>query len=467
MSTLSAPRKSGKTPNAGTLVSYNPATRSPLGEVLIAPPESIPGYVARARAAQPAWRDLGLERRAEFLRPLGKKLTAAAEALAPLLTAEMGKPLNEALSEVRRCGEIDPMIDGIVAALRPDVLDDGATESVVYHDPFGVCAAISPWNFPIMMPHSLVLPALVAGNTVVLKPSEESPLVAQAYAELVMSVVPRDVLQVIHGADEQGKALVRADVDLIAFTGSRAAGRHILSSAGGDLKRVFLELGGKDPLIVLDDADIAAAAKFAVTNSFRNAGQVCVSTERIYVADRVADRFEAEVARLTAQQKVGNGMEPGVTVGPMINATQRDHVIAQIDDAVKHGARVVAGGGRHAPGFVNPTVLSGVTHEMSIMKEETFGPVACIARVRGDDEAVRLANDTPYGLGAVVFGSPERARAVARRLDAGMIGINKSCGGAAGSPWVGAKQSGYGYHSGREGHRQFTQTRVVSGVKKG
>ncbi len=445
-----------------TLRSFNPANGEVVGEVPVTPVAEFPRIVARSRKAQPAWRDLGLQKRAAAMRPLGPALLERAPELGRRITEEMGKPLPEATAEVTRCAERLPRaLDEIVAALQPDILVDETTESTVHHDPFGVCAAITPWNFPLAMPHSLVVPALVAGNTVVLKPSEETPLVAQAYAEILQGLLGRDVLQVVHGDDEQGKALVAADVDLIAFTGSREAGRHILASAGGDLKRVILELGGKDPLIVLEDADVEAAAKFAVQNTFRNAGQVCVSTERIFVHERVAARFESEVARLAAGIRVGDPMQEGVTMGPMINRRQRDHVLRQIDDAVARGAKMVAGGGHHGC-FVMPTVLTGVTPEMSIMQSETFGPVACIARVPSADEAVRLANDTPYGLGAVVFGRPETACAVARRLDAGMIGINRSCGGAAGSPWVGAKQSGFGYHGGRDGHRQFTQARVVS-----
>jgi succinate-semialdehyde dehydrogenase/glutarate-semialdehyde dehydrogenase len=376
----------------------------------------------------------------------------------------MGKPLSEGIGEVKHCGsKLDETLQEIVEAIEPDRIEDDDVESTIYHDPFGVCAAITPWNFPLAMPHWTVIPALVAGNTVVLKPSEETPLIAQAYVDLLQESLPAGVLQIVHGADVPGKALVQADVDLIVFTGSRDAGRHILGAASDGLKRVILELGGKDPMIVLDDADVTQAAKFAVQNSFRNAGQVCVSTERIYVDDAIAEQFEAEVIRLTGEQKVGDGTQQGVTVGPMINSRQRDHVLAQIDDAQQHGATVIAGGAGHHDGFIMPTVLTGVTQDMDIMRTETFGPVACIARFRDVDEAVALANDTPYGLGAAIFGCDTlKAAEVARRLDAGMIGINKGCGGATGSPWVGAKQSGYGYHSGKAGHRQFTQPRVVS-----
>ncbi len=459
MSTLTAA-------HAAVLKSYNPATGEVVGEVPLAGPPEVRQAVARARAVQPAWAALGIDRRLAAIAPVGPKLIGRAADLGLLLTREMGKPLPEAVAEVTNSGtKLDRTLAQIKEALAPDLLEDDDVRSNVYHDPFGVCAAITPWNFPLSMPHWTVIPALAAGNSVVLKPSEETPLIAQAYADLLNETLPRDVLVVVHGADDTGKALVAADVDLIAFTGSRAAGKHILGAASGGLKRVILELGGKDPLVVLADADITAAAEFAVRNCFRNAGQVCVSTERIYVDSKVAERFESEVVRLTAQQKVGEGMQAGVTVGPMINARQRDWVLRQIDDAVKHGARIAAGGSGHHGGFVVPTVLTAVTQDMGIMREETFGPVACIARVKGDDEAVRLANDTPYGLGAVVFGEPDHAARVARRLEAGMIGINKSCGGAAGSPWVGAKQSGYGFHSGREGHRQFTQPRVVSAQK--
>jgi succinate-semialdehyde dehydrogenase/glutarate-semialdehyde dehydrogenase len=296
------------------------------------------------------------------------------------------------------------------------------------------------------------VPALVAGNTVVLKPSENTPLIGQAYGEILASLLPDDVIQIVHGDGEQGRALVAGDVDLVAFTGSRAAGKHIMAAAAPRLARVILELGGKDPMIVLGDADVDKAAAFAARNSFRNAGQVCVSTERIYVDRAIAERFVDKVASEAR----------GFDVGPMVNQRQRDHVLRQIDDAVARGAKVVAGGG-HQGLRVEPTVVVGVDHQMDLMREETFGPVACVQVVDGPDQAVDLANDTPYGLGAIVFGAPgESTEAVARRLGAGMIGVNQGVGGAHGSPWVGARESGYSFHGSREGHRNFAQVRVVS-----
>ncbi|MCA9727126.1 MAG: aldehyde dehydrogenase [Candidatus Eisenbacteria bacterium] len=451
---------------APVLHSLNPATGEVVGSVPITPVREIPAMIQRAREAQREWRRMSLEDRAACLVRGGKVLVERADELGRLLTREMGKPLREGVGEVRGCGAwMEEETRDIAAALQPDHLEDERTISTVFHDPYGVCAAITPWNFPISMPHSLVIPALMAGNTVILKPSEETPLIAQAYVEVLSAFLPSDVLSIVHGADEQGKALVAGDVDIIAFTGSRETGKKILGSASGGLKRVILELGGKDPLVVLHDADIDKAARFAALNSFRNAGQVCVSTERIYVDERIAPEFEQALLRHAGELPVGAGEDESTRIGPMINLRQRDHVLSHVDDAVKKGAHVLGQGPSAQGNFLQPTVLTGVSHEMDIMREETFGPVACVMRFRNDDEAIALANDTPFGLGAAVFGEEEHAAQIGRQLDAGMIGINKGCGGAAGSPWVGAKQSGYGYHSSREGHRQFTQARVVSRSK--
>ncbi len=255
MSTLTAS-------HASVLKSINPATGEVVGEAPVATTADVEAAVAAARAAQPAWRALGARERAARILPAGARLVERADTLGLLLTREMGKPLAEAVGEVRDCGErLEETLDEIVAALGPVVMEDTDTRSIIHRDPFGVCAAISPWNFPLAMPHWMVVPALTAGNTVVLKPSQETPLIAQAYVDLVNETLPDDVLIVVHGDDQAGKALVGADVDLIAFTGSRNAGKHILGAASAGLKRVILELGGKDPMIVLRGADIAEAAK--------------------------------------------------------------------------------------------------------------------------------------------------------------------------------------------------------------
>jgi len=447
-----------------TLDSIDPATGEVVGSVPVTPAHDMQERVDRARRAQPAWAALGLKGRAETLKPVAALFDERSEEHAQLMTREMGKPLKESRAEARRLGGsgVEREIEEMVEALEPEVLESGGTRSTIHHDPLGVVGAITPWNFPMAMPSWMILPALMAGNTVVFKPSEETPLCGQAYADILDEVLPADVLVVVHGADEQGKALVRSDVDMIAFTGSREAGKHILREASGTLKRVVLELGGKDPMIVLDDADVRKAAEFAASNSFRNCGQVCVATERIFVLDSVADAFEEALTELASTVRVGNGLEEA-DVGPMVNARQRDHVLSQIDSAVRAGAKILAGGEGHHDNFVTPTVLAGITEEMDIDSVETFGPVACVTRVGSVDEAVERANDTPFGLGAVVFGSDEgRAEEVGRRLTAGMVGINRSVGGVPGSPWVGARESGFGFHKSRDGHRQFAQTRVLT-----
>ena len=445
-----------------TLESLNPATGEVVGDVPITPAEDIPEIVSRARAAQSEWKAIGLEGRVELLRPIAARLADESKRIGNLITSEMGKSTREAQGEASYgATQFTPELESAFDAFQPEELSDDTTRSVLYRDPLGVSAAITPWNFPMLMPQQCILPSLVAGNTVVFKPSEETPLVGQAYADILNEFLPDDVLQVVHGADEQGKALVASDIDLVVFTGSRAVGSKILTACGPDLKRVVLELGGKDALIVLEDADIDAAASYAVQNSFRNSGQVCVSTERIYVEDGVADDFENLVVEKTNMWKQGNPTDESVKIGPMVSSAQRDIVLAQLEQALQDGAVLRCGGGTN-DNYIEPTVLTGCSHDMQIMHDETFGPVCCIQRFKGDAEAIALANETPYGLGGAVYGETQHAMNVARQLTPGMIGVNKACGGAEGTPWVGACQSGYGYHSGRDGHRQFTQVRVVS-----
>lgn len=448
------------------LQSLNPATGDLVGEVPVTTVDSVSAVVEQAHEASSVWRQYSLEERADILKKAGEVLKRDADSLGELLSKEMGKPLRFGQGEVGYCGGYIPdKVDEIVDALQPCKLEDSNTLSTIYFDPYGVAGVISPWNFPMSMLQWMVLPSLMAGNAVIVKPSEETPLIAQAYVDVLNEFLPKNVLQIIHGTAKQGKALVTSNIGFIAFTGSLAVGKDILRSSADDLKRVVLELGGKDPLIVLADADINTAAAFAVENSFENAGQMCVSTERIYVAEEIAEAFEARVAELAENLSIGQWDDPEADMGPMINQRQRDLIINQIDDALSKGAKALVGGGEHPERYVVPTVLVDVSDNMDIMREETFGPVACITRFSDVDEAVRRANDNPYGLGAVVFGGDKEAYDVARRLNAGMIGVNKSSFGARGFPWVGAKQSGYGFHGSVEGHRQFTQRHVISQSK--
>ena len=445
-----------------TLESINPATGEVVGSVPVTPVDAIPGVVAKARDAQPAWNALGLEGRLELMRPIADRLIEEAPEIGKLITTEMGKSTPEAQGETSYgASQFASELVSAFEAFQPEEIVDENTRSIMYRDPLGVSAAITPWNFPMLMPQQCIMPSLMAGNCVIFKPSEETPLVGQAYADILNEFLPEGVLQVVHGADDQGKALVASDINLVAFTGSREVGSKILTACGPELKRVVLELGGKDALIVLQDADLEEAASFAVQNSFRNSGQVCVSTERIYVEDSIADEFETLVVEKTKEWKQGDPTDETVKIGPMVSSVQRDIVLDQLEQALKDGATLRCGGGTN-DNYIEPTVLTGCSHDMQIMHDETFGPICCIQRFSGDAEAIALANETPYGLGGAVYGETQHAVDVARQLTPGMVGINKGCGGADGTPWVGACQSGYGYHSGRDGHRQFTQVRVVS-----
>ena len=445
------------------IISYNPSNGEEVGRVEVTPTEIISDVVARAHDAQRSWAATPLDERLAALSAAGQTLRERAPEIAELLCREMGKPLSDAHSELRWVtGAYDEEVEEFKRAFGEETIQKAGRTTTVYRDPFGVAVCISPWNFPLGMPHQQVLPALAAGNAVILKPSEETPLTAQAYADCLIQHLPEGVLQVVHGDEAQGKALVSAEIDLIVFTGSRNAGVHILGEASKGLKRVILELGGKDPLVVLDDADLNAAAKFAAHNSFRNAGQVCVSTERIYVEDGVHDAFVDRLVQATEAMKVGDGLSDGVRIGPMINQRQKRHVQGQVSDAVEAGATLRWSEGTDHGNFLGPVILTDCSHEMDIAHAETFGPVACVYRVSDAHHAVELANDTPYGLGAVVFGGSERAREVARQMTAGMIGINQGLASAGSTPWVGARQSGYGFHSGIEGHRQFAQVRIMS-----
>jgi acyl-CoA reductase-like NAD-dependent aldehyde dehydrogenase len=448
------------------LISRNPFDDSVVGTVPVTAKEDIPGLVSKARAAQPAWAALGFEERADILRKAGEILAARSDQVGELMTREMGKPLAQARGEAGYAAKsFASELEEIGAALAPESFESGSTTSTVYKDAVGVVACIAPWNFPVLMAHQQILPALAAGNTVVFKPSEKTPLTGQDYADALLEVLPEGVLTIVHGAAAQGKALVEADVDLVVFTGSVAAGRHILSAAAPAMKRVLLELGGKDPLLVLKGADVGAAAKFAARNSFRNSGQVCISTERIYVDEGLHDDFVEKLVEAAAKLVVGDGLLEGTDLGPMVDATQRDHVVKQLEAARSDGATFAFEGKQLGGNLLSPTVLTDVTDEMQIFADETFGPVAAVVRVQDADEAVTRANASPYGLGAVVYGEPAQAAAVARRLDAGMVGVNQGLSGAGSTPWVGAKDSGYGFHSGHDGHRQFTQVRVVHQAK--
>lgn len=444
------------------LISYDPSNGEVVGTVEITDVNLIPQIVAESKQAQKKWGALSVDKRIEYIEKAANLLGQKAREIGTLLSREMGKGLSRGIGEVQGCAyDAVYRAETVKEAVKTQIFRGNGVETAVEYNPLGVCAVITPWNYPVSMGHWLIIPALAAGNTVVYKPSEETPLAAQAYADIFNKVLPSGVLQVIHGADEQGKALVNADIDLIAFTGSQAVGKEIMKDASKSLKRLIMELGGNDPLIVMKDADIDHAVRFAVANSFENAGQMCVSTERVFVDEEIADEFEKKAVLYAQYYKIGPWNDKNANIGPIINEKQRNNIIRQIEDAVEKGAKVLSGGSDHPERYIVPTVLTNVTEKMHIAKEETFGPVVCITRYSDINEAVRAANNTDYGLGAVVFGKKD-AEIIARQLEAGMVGINQGVGGIGDTPWVGAKQSGFGYHGSPDGHRQFTQVRVIT-----
>ena len=440
------------------LTSYNPSNGEAVGTVELTPTADLTAIVQRARVAQKKWRDVPVDEKVALISRASALVEQQAEQLAVLLSKEMGKDINRSSGEVYSSATGAPAIAQQAQHALQAKKSHGTTIEYV---PMGVVAVISPWNYPLMMAVNLMMPALIAGNTVVFKPSEETPLIAQAYIDLFNQVLPQDVVQIVHGGKEQGQALVDTGVNVVAFTGSQKAGKDIMKRASNTLTRLVMEMGGNDPMVVTADADISAAARFAVASSFENAGQMCISTERIYVDEKVANEFEQMVTAIASQYKIGPWDQAQVNIGPIINECQRNNVIAHIDDAVDKGARVLLGGKDHPDYFINPTVIADVTTDMKMEQEETFGPVVSISRYSDLEDAIERANDSNYGLGAVVFAGVDAAK-IARRLEAGMVGINGGVGGGGDAPWVGAKQSGFGFHGSAEGHRQFAQVKVIS-----
>lgn len=440
------------------IISYDPSNGNKLGELQALSKGQIEMVVQKARVAATKWKKVSLEDRLKTIQNAYSASESSLHDLAELLSKEMGKDIRRSTSEVQGTIWGGPYIaNSALEALRSKNIG-GAT---IEYTPLGIAVIISPWNYPLAMANNLMMPALMAGNSVIWKPSEETPLIAQAFFDIIHKGFPQDLLQIVHGDGTQGKKLVENDVNVIGFTGSQATGKDIMAKAAPSLKRLVMELGGNDPMIVMKDADLQAAARFAVASSFENAGQMCISTERIYVAEEVADQFEQYVTALATQYRVGPWDMEGVNIGPIINAKQRSIIIDHIQDAVEKKARVLHGGLKHPDHYITPTVLADITTEMRIEQEETFGPVVCISRFADLEEAISRANNSTYGLGAVVFGNAG-AQEVADRLEAGMIGVNQGVGGGGDAPWVGAKQSGFGFHGSAEGHRQFAQVRVVS-----
>jgi succinate-semialdehyde dehydrogenase/glutarate-semialdehyde dehydrogenase len=446
--------------SAVALDSFNPATGSRLGSVPVTAPTDVQAVVDAVAKVQPFWAQLTLADRGRYLERAAQVIIDETDAIRDLIVAEQGKPRTEAFSM-----EILPTIDALtwIAREGAELLADESIpmpqlflkskRSAFTYEPLGVIGVISPWNYPWSIPFGEVALALMAGNGVVLKPASGTPLIGERIARVFERAgIPDGLVRVVHGPGT-GAALVESSVAKVFFTGSVEAGRSVAEACARTLKGSVLELGGKDPMLVLADAPLEHAVAGALWGGFANAGQTCSGIERVYVVEDVAERFIAGVVAGAERLRVGDPMSWQTEIGPMTTREQHDHVRALVQEAVAAGARVQCGGPVASPegmdhgAFFAPTVLTGVTHDMRIMREEIFGPVLPIIVVESEDEAVRLANDSEFGLGASVW-TKDRARGerIAAELQAGMVWINDHMfsHGACQCSWGGIKASGLG-----------------------
>ncbi|GAX16236.1 hypothetical protein FisN_3Hh282 [Fistulifera solaris] len=448
------------------IVNTNPANGEIISRVPCTTKEELERLLSASCSAQPQWAATSLTDRIRFLRKGLEAIAAKKEAFIDMIVQEMGKPFTEARAEVEGSVSRDEYFRVLQDALEPKKRGKNCQ---VVRQPLGVVAILSPWNFPVDEILLLALPALASGNTVVVKPSEVTPETGAMVVETLSSVLPEYVVQHAQGDGIVGSHIVAHPlVSMVAMTGSSATGKKILQSCAASLniKRLVLELGGKDPMIVFDDADLEQAASDAVTYSLSNTGQVCCSIERVYVAQRIYENFCERVVRHAETFKVGDGRDPTVKVGPMVSSIQRDVVKEHVKDAIEKGAKLLYESPPVTGGTFHPvTVLSEVTDQMKVYREETFGPIVSLIPFDGtESSATRLANDSQYGLASSVYTKDlAKAERVANSIHAGQVGIN--CYSIenmdVGCPWVGHKQSGYGYHSGLEGFQQFSVPKSI------
>ncbi len=463
---------------ASVIPCFDPATREPLGEVRVDGPEAVALAVQEAREAQAGWASSSFGERRRLLQAMLDHLLEHADELCELVVRDAGKTRENAMY-----GEIWPVADKLKwtishgeKALRPERVSSGMLvhkrATIEYH-PRGVIGVIAPWNYPLQNILGPVIPALMAGNAVVIKPSEQVAWSSSRFQGLFDTVLdaaglPRALVRIVNGYAATGAALIQAGVDQVVFTGSLPNGKKVLAEAARQVTPVVLELGGKDPFIVCDDAHLEQAVHAALAGIYIHCGQNCLAAERLIVSDGIYDAFEARLVEMVSALRQGPPLAGDVVdCGAIVSPHQVDIVERLVDSAVDEGARVLVGGKRGLPEvgqFFEPTVLAGVTPEMTIFKEEVFGPVALLIRVAGEEEAVRVANDSAYGLGATVLTRDKaRARRVHRQVRSGMVSVNDFglTYMAQALPFGGVKGSGFGRLNGRDGLRACCTTKSV------
>ncbi|MFY2644956.1 NAD-dependent succinate-semialdehyde dehydrogenase [Achromobacter insuavis] len=448
---------------------YNPADGALVGQAPELTGAEVQAAIDRACAAFPAWSRTLARERGELLRRWFELMRADKRVFAELMVQENGKCLAEALGEIDYgLGFIEWYAEEAKRVYGDTIPSHAAhAEVLVFKEPAGPTAAITPWNFPFMMIARKIATALAAGCTMIIKPSELTPLTAYRMLDYARQAgIPAGVFEMVTGNPQEIGERFTGDprIRKLSFTGSTAVGKRLASACGNDLKKMTLELGGNAPFIVFDDADIETAAAQLVAAKLRNSGQVCISPNRVYVHEAIHDRFVAAVADKVARIRVDQGMQDEFVVGPLINAAGVDKVAQLVDDATRQGAQAVLGGRRHARGgnFYEPTVLTEVDDTMRIARTEIFGPVFAIYRFGDEDEVVRRANDSEYGLVAYVFTRDlARSLRLARRIEAGMVILNSGSVGTASVPFGGIKHSGYGREGSYYGIEEYVEVKYV------
>ena len=453
----------------GTVAIDNPASGERLGTVPEMGAAETRRAIEAAERALPEWRGRTAKERASILRRWHDLMMANQEDLAQLMTAEQGKPLSESRGEIAYAAAFLEWFAEEGKRVYGDVIPGFTRDRriIVLKQPIGVCAAITPWNFPSAMITRKSGPALAAGCTMVVKPAPQTPFSALAMCELAERAgLPKGVFSVVTGAEKEVGAEMTSNpiVRKLSFTGSTAVGKILMAQCAGTLKKLSLELGGNAPFIVFDDADIDAAVKGAIASKYRNAGQTCVCANRILVQEPVYDRFAGKLADAVKAMKVAPGNEEGAVIGPLIDQAGIEKVEEHVADAVKKGARVILGGKRHALGgtFYEPTVLADVTTQMKLAREETFGPVAPLFRFATERQAIDMANDTEFGLAAYFYGRDiARVWRVAEALDYGIVGINEGIISTEVAPFGGVKESGIGREGSKYGIEDYLEIKYL------